>query len=82
MIRKLSRWRRDAQQGATVAELSRSFGITETTWYPWKYTYGGMKATDAKRLKELEAENRRLKTIVADLTLDNTILGEIAVGKV
>ena len=41
-----------------------------------------MKATDAKRLKELEAENRRLKTIVADLTLDNTILGEIAVGKV
>ncbi len=69
-------------KGATVAEVARSFGITETTWYRWKNTYGGMKAADARRLKELETENRRLKTIVADLTLDNTMLKEIAAGKV
>ena len=69
-------------KGATVAEVARSFGITETTWYRWKNTYGGMKAADARRLKELETENRRLKTIVADLTLDNTMLNEIAAGKV
>ncbi len=69
-------------KGATVAEVARSFAITETTWYRWKNTYGGMKATDAKRLKELETENRRLKTIVADLTLDVTMLKEIAAGKV
>ena len=69
-------------KGATVAEIARSFGITETTWYRWKNTYCRMKATDAKRLKELEAENRRLKTIVADLTLDNTMLKEIASGTI
>ncbi len=69
-------------KGATVAEVARSFGITETTWYRWKNTYGGMKAAEAKRLKELETEIKRLKTIVADLTLDNTMLKEIAAGKV
>ena len=69
-------------KGATVAEVARSFAITETTWYRWKNNYDGMKATDAKQLKQLEAENRRLKTIVADLTLDNTMLKEIAAGKV
>ncbi len=69
-------------KGATVAEVARSFGITETTWYRWKNTHGGMKAAEAKRLKELETEIKRLKTIVADLTLDNTMLKEIAAGKV
>ena len=82
VIGKLAEGDEMLNKGATVAEVAGSFAITETTWYRWKNTYGGMKATDAKRLKELEAENRRLKTIVADLTLDNTILGEIAVGKV
>ncbi len=67
-------------KGATVAEVARSFGITETTWYRWKNTYGGMKATDAKRLKELETENKRLKKIVADQALDIDMLGEIASG--
>ncbi|MDA8081512.1 MAG: transposase [Actinomycetota bacterium] len=61
-----------------MAEVARQFGITETTWYRWKNQYGGMKAQDAKRLKELEAENKRLKTIVADLTLDNSMLKELA----
>ena len=78
VIRKLAEGDEMLNKGATVAEVARSFGITETTWYRWKNTYGGMKATDAKRLKELEAENKRLKTIVADLTLDNTMLKEIA----
>ena len=67
-------------KGATVAEVARSFGITETTWYRWKNTYGGMKATDAKRLKQLETENKRLKKIVADQALDIDMLGEIASG--
>ena len=67
-------------KGATVAEVARSFGITETTWYRRKNTYGGMKATDAKRLKELETENKRLKKIVADQALDIDMLGEIASG--
>jgi transposase-like protein len=67
-------------KGATVSEVARSFGITETTWYRWKNTYGAMLATDAKRLKELEAENRRLKKIVADQALDIDMLKEIASG--
>ena len=67
-------------KGATVAEVARSFGITETTWYRWKNTYGGMKATDAKRLKQLETENKRLKKIVADQARDIDMLGEIASG--
>jgi transposase-like protein len=57
-------------EGATIAELSWHFGITETTWHRWKNTYGGMKGQDVKRLKELEKENRRLKAIVADQALD------------
>ena len=67
-------------KGATVPEVARSFGITETTWNRWKNTYGGMKATDAKRLKELETENKRLKKIVADQALDIDMLKEIASG--
>jgi len=54
--------------------------ITETTWYRWKSTYGGMKGPDMKRLKELEAENRRLKIMVVDLTLDKAMLKELAEG--
>ena len=65
-------------KGATVAEVARSFGITETTWYRWKNTYGGINATDAKRLKELETENKRLEKIVAGQALDIDMLKEIA----
>ncbi len=55
-------------KGKTVAEVTRNSGITETTWYRWKNHYGGMKANDEKRLKELKTENRKLKTIIVDLT--------------
>ena len=80
VIRKLAEGDKLLNEGATVAEVARQFGITETTWHRWKNQYGGMKAQDAKRLKELEAENKRLKTIVADLTLDNSMLKELAEG--
>ena len=80
VIRKLAEVDAMLNKGCTVAEVARSFGITETTWYRWKNTYGGMKATDAKRLKELETENKRLKKIVADQALDIDMLGEIASG--
>ncbi len=80
VIKKLAEGDKLLNEGATVAEVARSFGITETTWHRWKNQYGGMKAQDAKRLKELEAENKRLKTIVADLSLDNAMLKELAEG--
>ena len=80
VIKKLSEGDNLLNEGATVAEVARSFGITETTWYRWKNQYGGMKANDAKRLKELEAENKRLKNIVADQVLDIAMLKELAKG--
>ena len=80
VIRKVAEGDEMLNKGASVAEVARSFGITETTWYRWKNTYGGMKATEAKRLKELEAENKRLKKIVADQALDIDMLKEIASG--
>ena len=57
-----------------VAEVSRKYGISDATYYKWKSKYGGMDVSEAKRLRALEDENRRLKTIVADLTLDNQAL--------
>ena len=67
-------------QGATVAEASRKLGVTEQTYYRWRKEYGGMRVEQAKRLKELEQENSRLKKLVADITLDNAILKEAARG--
>jgi putative transposase len=67
-------------QGATVAEVSRKLGITEQTYYRWRREYGGMRLDQARRLKELEKENGRLKRLVADLTLDNAILKEATRG--
>jgi len=67
-------------QGATAAEVSRKLGITEQTYYRWRREYGGMRVEQAKRLKELERENTRLKKLVADLSLDNAILKEVAQG--
>ncbi|WP_423783062.1 transposase [Ferrimicrobium acidiphilum] len=80
VITKIAEGDQMLNEGKTIAEVARSFGITETTWYRCKSTYGGMKANDAKRLKELEAENRRLKIMVADLTLDKAMLKELAEG--
>ena len=67
-------------QGATVGEASRKIGVTEQTYYRWRREYGGMRVEQAKRLKELEKENARLKRLVADLSLDNAILKEAARG--
>jgi len=67
-------------QGTTAVEVSRKLGITEQTYYRWRREYGGMRVEQAKRLKELERENTRLKKLVADLSLDNAILKEVAQG--
>jgi transposase-like protein len=67
-------------QGATVGEASRKIGVTEQTYYRWRKGYGGMRVEQAKRLKELEKENTRLKKLVADVSLDNAILKEVAQG--
>ena len=64
-------------QGKTIAEATRQAEITEQTYYRWRKEYGGMNTTDAKRLKELEKENARLKKLVADLSLDNAILKDV-----
>jgi putative transposase len=71
---------KSAEAGMAVKEVCRQHGITETTYYRWKKKFGGMEVSDAKRLRQLEDENRRLKGIVADLTLDKQAL-QWALGK-
>ena len=61
-------------QGSTIGEASRRIGVTEQTYYRWRREYGGMGVEQARRLRELEKENARLKRLVADLSLDNIIL--------
>jgi putative transposase len=61
---------KEAEAGAKVQDVIRKLGVTETTFYRWKSKYGGLEVSDAKRLKALEDENRRLKTMVADQALD------------
>jgi len=68
-------------KGSTIGEASRRIGVTEQTYYRWRKLYGGMKVEQAKRLKELDKENLRLKKLVADLSLDNAILKEVSLGK-
>ena len=63
-------------QGMTIGEVSRKLGISEQTYYRWRKDYGGMRVDQARRLKDLEKENSRLKRLVADLSLDNAILKE------
>jgi len=67
-------------QGLTIAEASRKIGVTEQTYYRWRKEYGGLRIEQAKKLKNLEKENARLKKLVADLSLDNAILKEAAEG--
>ena len=67
-------------QGKPVAEAIRSIGVTEVTYYRWRLEYGGLKGDQVKRLKELEAENTRLRRAVSDLTLEKLILKEAASG--
>jgi putative transposase len=63
-------------QGMNIGEAIRRIGISEQTYYRWKKEYGGMRVDQARRLKDLETENSRLKKLVADLSLDNAILKE------
>lgn len=68
---------KEAEAGFPVKELIRKHGISEQTYYRWKAKYGGLTVSDARRLKQLEQENKRLKTMVADLMLDNKMLKDI-----
>ena len=67
-------------QGRTVGEASKKIGVAEQTYYRWRKEYGGMRVEQARRLKELEKENSRLKQLVANLSLDNAILREVTKG--
>lgn len=67
-------------QGKKLGEVCRQIGITEHTFYRWKRIYGGLQMDQAKRFKELEKENARLKKLVADLSLDNSMLKEVSRG--
>ncbi len=69
-----------AGQGQTIEVICRELGISDATYYKWRKEYGGMGVDQARRLKELDIENKRLKTAVADLTLDNQILKDVASG--
>jgi putative transposase len=65
---------KEAEAGIPIIELCRKYGISDATYYNWKAKYGGMTVSDAKKLRQFEDENRRLKQIVADLSLDNQAL--------
>jgi putative transposase len=68
---------KEVEAGVAIGELCRKYGISDATYYNWKAKYAGMTASDVKRLRHLEEENRRLKHLVADLTLDNQALKEV-----
>ena len=65
---------KEGEAGIRIGDLCRKYGFSEATYYNWKAKYGGMGVSEIKRLRQLEDENRRLKQIVADLTLDNQAL--------
>ena len=68
---------RQAASGTTVAEITRKMGVTEQTFYRWKKQYAGMGIAEIRQLRQLEDENRRLKRLVADLTLDKQMLQDV-----
>ena len=80
IIRKLRQAEVLSGQGKSVEEICRALGVSDATYYKWRKEYGGMGVSQAKRLKALEAENARLKRVVADLTLDKQILKDAAEG--
>ena len=80
IIRKLAEGNKLLASGQELDEVCRHLEIAESTWHRWLAQYGGMKANDAKRLKELESENARLKKLLADAELDKDMLREIASG--
>ena len=80
IISKLREVEVKISQGIKVAEAIRSIEVSEQTYYRWRKEYGGMRTDQAKRMKEVEKENIRLKKLVADLSLDNAILKEVSRG--
>jgi putative transposase len=80
IIRKLREAERMLGEGRTIPEAAKELGISEQTYHRWRNQYGGMKADEVKRLKELERENATLKRIVADKELEVVALKEIAKG--
>lgn len=80
IVRKLHVGEQMLNEGKDLTEVLRHLEISQQTWHRWRNAFGGMKANDAKRLKELEIENRKLKRIVADQALDNLMLKELAEG--
>lgn len=72
---------KQADAGMQVKEICRQHGISDATYYKWKSKYGGMDASDLKRVKELEAENARLKRMYADLALENTAMKDLIAKK-
>ena len=80
IIRKLAEGNKLLASGQELAEVCRHLEIAESTWHRWLAQYGGMKANDAKRLKELEVENARLKNLLAEAELDKSMLKELAEG--
>jgi len=72
---------KQAENGRAISELVREHGITETTFYRWRRKFGGMEVSDARRLKELEEENRKLKRMVADQALDIVALKDVVSKK-
>ena len=81
IINKLREADVELANGTTVEQVCKKIEVSEQTYYRWRNQFGGMKADDMKRLKELERENQRLKQIVADQALDISILKEVAKGK-
>ena len=80
VIAKLRQAEADLAAGLTLGQVCQKLGISEQTFHRWRHQYGGLKADDAKRLKELVTENARLKRLVADLLLDNQMLKEVSRG--
>ncbi len=78
IIRKLREAEVELAKGKSVGEVCKQIAVAEQTYYRWRKEYGGLKLDQAKRLKELERENSRLKKLVADISLDNAILKEAA----
>ena len=81
VIAKLRQAEADVAQGLGLAQVCQKLGVSEQTWHRWRNQYGGLKADEAKRLKELEAENARLKRLVAELALDKQMLQEVVQKK-
>ena len=80
-VEKITSILQEAEGGVPVIELSRKYGFSDATFYNWKKKYGGMTVSDARRLKELEDENSKLKRLLADQMLENQVLKDVNAKK-